>query len=80
MGDAVGPALLSSRIMPALSALAADKVPNIRFNVAKALERLGPLADAATQAAVVRPLLAKLTADEEADVRYYAARALRALP
>jgi serine/threonine-protein phosphatase 2A regulatory subunit A len=79
MGDALGPVILGSRVFPTLNQFSTDKVPNIRFNVAKALERLGALVDAPTQTAAVRPILARLATDEEPDVRYYAQRALKAM-
>lgn len=58
-----------------------DRVPNLRFNLAKALERLAPRLDAATLTTVVRPKLqALMVADDDADVRFYASRALAAMP
>jgi serine/threonine-protein phosphatase 2A regulatory subunit A len=56
-------------------------VPNVRFNVAKALDRLvrSKAVEPAALASSVRPTLSALAADSDADVRYYATRALSAL-
>jgi len=78
VGEVVGPAALSSRMLPSILSYSRDPVPNLRFNVAKSLERLAPKIDAAVAAAVVKPALQALTTDPDADVRYYAAKALAA--
>lgn len=58
-----------------------DPIPNIRFNVAKALEVLGVTlsTDAEGQEIAGRkivPALEKLSGDSDPDVRYFASRAL----
>ena len=52
------------------------QVPNIRFNVAKMLERLVPLLEAQVMDQTVRPVLQELTEDPDTDVRFYASQAL----
>ena len=81
LGEAMGPALVTSRLLPAIAQLARDAVPNVRFNVAKALQQLArsTLREAPALRDVVRPCLAQLAGDADADVRYFAARALASL-
>ncbi len=52
------------------------QVPNIKFNVAKMLERLAPLVDSSLVDQSVRPCLKELSEDPDADVRFYAKQAL----
>jgi serine/threonine-protein phosphatase 2A regulatory subunit A len=82
LGEAVAPAVLTARLLPAIAQLARDAVPNVRFNVAKAMLRLARTtlrADAATIKQTVRPCLAQLSSDSDADVRFFAQQALNAL-
>ncbi len=55
-----------------------SQVPNIRFNVAKMLERLMPLLEAQVMDQTVRPVLQELKEDSDTDVRFYAGQALAA--
>jgi serine/threonine-protein phosphatase 2A regulatory subunit A len=82
LGEAIGPAVLSSRLLPAITALARDSVPNVRFTVARALHKLITSAKASEQVSVkslVRPCLTTLSGDSDADVRYYAQKALNSV-
>ena len=54
------------------------QVPNIKFNVAKMLERLVPLVDAAVAERAIRPCLLELAEDADTDVRFFANQALAA--
>ena len=54
----------------------AAQVPNIRFNVAKMLERLVPLLEAQVMEQTVRAVLQELSEDPDSDVRFYASQAL----
>jgi serine/threonine-protein phosphatase 2A regulatory subunit A len=71
---------VQSDVIEPLLQLAVDPIPNIRFNVAKALEVIGssfgpggrPLAQQR-----IMPMLEQQKADQDADVRYFAARALQ---
>ncbi|RHY25837.1 hypothetical protein DYB32_008052, partial [Aphanomyces invadans] len=56
-----------------------DPVPNIRFNVAKALETMSGQLDSAAKEAHVVPALHTLTNDPDGDVQYFAGRALHLL-
>ena len=52
------------------------QVPNIKFNVAKMLERLVPLVDAAVVQKTIKPCLLELQRDSDVDVRFFAGQAL----
>ena len=52
------------------------QVPNIKFNVAKMLERLVPLVDASVVQKTIKPCLLELQRDSDVDVRFFAGQAL----
>lgn len=56
-------------LLPTALAAARDRVPNIRFNIAKLLQSLAPLLDAQVIATQVRPCLDELAGDADPDVR-----------
>lgn len=61
--------------------LAEDPIPNIRFNVAKALEALTPLLKGSNDTVPlvdneVKPILKHLVEDQDVDVRFFAQRAI----
>lgn len=51
-------------------------MPNIRFNVAKLMEKVVPIVDGAVVQQTIRPCLLELTEDSDMDVRFYAKRAI----
>jgi len=70
--------LLTLRHLTSLCVFLCPQVPNIRFNVAKMLERLMPLLEAQVMDQTVRPVLQELKEDSDTDVRFYAGQALAA--
>ena len=56
--------------------LASDAVPNVKFNVAKTLMRIGQWLAQPTIQQQVKPLLEKLKQDTDSDVQYFAAEAM----
>ena len=52
------------------------QVPNIKFTVAKLLERLVPLVDAAIADQTIKPCLRALADDGDVDVQFFAQQAL----
>jgi serine/threonine-protein phosphatase 2A regulatory subunit A len=82
LGEAVGAPVLTARLLPAIALLARDAVPNVRFSVARSLQRLVASTLRAEPHAVrdvVRPCLEALAGDADADVRFFAQRALNSL-
>ncbi len=51
-------------------------MPNIKFTVAKMLQRLVPLVDAAVAEHTIKPCLLELAEDPDVDVRFFAQQAL----
>ena len=71
-----------SSVLGAMLSMVQDPIPNIRFNVAKALEVLSrELASSPANRRIVQdrivPALQTLRDDADADVQYYAQRALQ---
>jgi serine/threonine-protein phosphatase 2A regulatory subunit A len=71
---------IRSSVLPTIISLSADRIPNIRFNVAKAFEvlstSLGSQSGGAqlVQSEVI-PAVEKLRQDSDADVRFFAEKA-----
>ncbi|KAJ3131992.1 hypothetical protein HK100_005820 [Physocladia obscura] len=75
--------VLKDLIVPTVTSLATDPIPNIRFNVAKSMEELVPLLKKTGLSGLlgdpIKPSLLKLSEDKDTDVRFFANRALAAL-
>ncbi|KAF8922546.1 armadillo-type protein [Mucidula mucida] len=74
--------IVSTEILDPLLQLASDGIPNIRFNVAKALEVLGTSYGSTPEGTAllaqrIKPALDQLSKDPDADVQYFASRALK---
>ncbi len=54
------------------------QVPNVKFNVAKMLQRITPLLDRQIIERTIKPCLSELCDDADMDVRFYARQALYA--
>ncbi len=52
------------------------QVPNVKFNVAKILEKVVPLLERPVVEQSVKPVLSELCEDADMDVRFYARQAL----
>merc|ERR1712002_577721 len=66
-------------VLPTLTKLSKDKVPNVRFNVCKCMEKVGLQVDGSTVQNDVKPMLKKLQADTDPDVKFFADQALAVL-
>jgi serine/threonine-protein phosphatase 2A regulatory subunit A len=70
-------AVVEQTLVPLIVSLASDPVPNVRFNVAKSLERLFvKFGDAKGE---LKKCLKAMAADSDADVVYFSKRALAAV-
>lgn len=80
IGPSLTPEIIEADIIEPLLQLAVDPIPNIRFNVARALEMVGGSfgteGRTLAQQRIV-PALEQQKTDSDADVRYYSARALQ---
>nr|AFK45317.1 unknown [Lotus japonicus] len=54
-----------------------DRVPNIKFNVAKVLQSLIPIVEESVVENTIRPCLVELSEDPDVDVRFFASQALQ---
>lgn len=79
MGTVMEPAYTRTEILPLILLMATDNVANIRFNVAKGLERIAPICGSSTSDSQIRPILNLLAEDADRDVRYYADKTLKSL-
>ena len=68
--------VLINSMLPVIVSAAKDKVPNVKFNVAKMLQRIAPLLDRPVIERTIKPCLAELSDDSDMDVRFYARQAL----
>ena len=65
--------------LPMVLEMATDAVPNIRFNVAKELEKMAPVCGVQAYETQILPVLAMLMEDDDRDVRFYAEKTATAL-
>jgi len=59
--------------------LAKDPVPNIRFNVARVLEKMLPFLEASSLQTQVLPALSSLSEDTDVDVKFFANQCILAI-
>jgi serine/threonine-protein phosphatase 2A regulatory subunit A len=76
LADVCGADIIKRLFLPTIKVLATDQVANVRFNVAKTLQKLSPFLDQATIDAEVKPILEKLNTDTDVDVKYFASEAM----
>lgn len=79
MATAMDPAQARVELLPMILEMATDTVPNIRFNVAKGLEKMAPIVGRSAVETQIRPVLAMLMEDSDRDVRYYAKQTMDAI-
>jgi serine/threonine-protein phosphatase 2A regulatory subunit A len=63
-------------MLPTVLNLASDPVANVRFNVAKTLNKMCPHIGSSALQTQVKPALEKLNQDADADVKFFSAEAL----
>ena len=71
LSEAVGNDQTVRDILPIIKELTGDNVPNVRFNVAKSLLRIGKVVSPAVLQSEIKPLLTKLAADTDFDVKFF---------
>eukprot|EP00057_Strongylocentrotus_purpuratus_P007987 XP_011662461.1 PREDICTED: serine/threonine-protein phosphatase 2A 65 kDa regulatory subunit A alpha isoform isoform X3 [Strongylocentrotus purpuratus] len=74
--DVVTPEVLSREMLPIINSLAEDAVANVRFNVAKTLQKMGPFIEASLCQTQSSQCLDKLNTDTDVDVKFYAQEAM----
>uniref|UniRef100_A0A2D4P2D3 TOG domain-containing protein n=1 Tax=Micrurus surinamensis TaxID=129470 RepID=A0A2D4P2D3_MICSU len=79
LSEVCGQEITTKHMLPTVLRMAGDAVANVRFNVAKSLQKIGPILDNGTLQNEVKPVLEKLTQDPDVDVKYFAQEALTVL-
>lgn len=79
LAEACGAELTAKLMLPTVLNMAGDNVANVRFNVAKTLQRLGPSLEQSAIQQQVKPCLEKLKTDSDLDVQYYALESIEVL-
>nr|CAD2152927.1 unnamed protein product [Meloidogyne enterolobii] len=79
LAEALGKEHVLHEMFPTIKTLCNDSVPNVRFNVAKTLTRIGKVLDAQTINTEIKPLVTKMGEDQEFDVRFFAEETKEAL-
>nr|KAF6276440.1 protein phosphatase 2 scaffold subunit Aalpha [Pipistrellus kuhlii] len=79
LSEVCGQEITTKHMLPTVLRMAGDPVANVRFNVAKSLQKIGPILDNSTLQSEVKPILEKLTQDQDVDVKYFAQEALSVL-
>ncbi|XP_060036076.1 serine/threonine-protein phosphatase 2A 65 kDa regulatory subunit A beta isoform isoform X9 [Erinaceus europaeus] len=76
LSEACGQEITTKQMLPIVLKMAGDQVANVRFNVAKSLQKIGPILDTDALQEEVKPVLQKLGQDEDMDVKYFAQEAI----
>ena len=79
MAAEMDPDVVTVEILPILLEMAADPVPNIRFNVARELVDITPICGKTVYETQVSPMLSMMMEDQDRDVRFYAEKTMRSL-
>lgn len=80
LADVVGADVIKRLFLPTIKTLSQDQVANVRFNVAKTLQKVAPFLDAPLVDAEIKPILDQLNTDTDVDVKYFASEAILSIP
>ncbi|GAV59188.1 LOW QUALITY PROTEIN: hypothetical protein CFOL_v3_02719, partial [Cephalotus follicularis] len=75
LAPVMGSEITCSKLLPVIISASKDRVPNIKFNVAKLVQSLIPIVDSEVEK-TIRPSLVELSEDPDVDVRFFANQAL----
>lgn len=76
LAEVCGAEISTRMLLPTVLLLATDSVANVRFNVAKTLQKISPFLEPAAIDAQVKPALEQLNADADVDVKHFASEAI----
>ncbi|CAB0006223.1 unnamed protein product [Nesidiocoris tenuis] len=76
LAQVCGSEITANLMLPTVVTMASDSVPNVRFNVAKTLQKISNVLDQNSISAHVKPVLEKLNGDEDVDVKHFASEAM----
>lgn len=76
LAEVCGNDITTKLFLPTVLLLAADPVANVRFNVAKTLQKISQFLDGSVIDGQVKPALEKLNGDADVDVKHFASEAM----
>ncbi|XP_029668414.1 LOW QUALITY PROTEIN: serine/threonine-protein phosphatase 2A 65 kDa regulatory subunit A alpha isoform-like [Formica exsecta] len=76
LAEVCGPEITTKVMLPTVLTMATDNVANVKFNVAKTFQRIGPFLEPSAVQTQVKPILDKLNTDSDVDVKYFASEAI----
>ncbi len=76
LSEACGLEVTGKVLLPTVISMAGDNVANVRFNVAKTLQKLTARTEPQSTHGTIKPVLDKLIQDNDVDVKYFASEAL----
>lgn len=79
LAEACGKDITTRVLLPTVLSMAEDNVANVRFNVAKTLQKMVPWLEPSVIQPQVKPVLEKLNVDQDVDVKYFASEAIAVL-
>ncbi|XP_016148242.1 serine/threonine-protein phosphatase 2A 65 kDa regulatory subunit A alpha isoform-like [Sinocyclocheilus grahami] len=79
LSEVCGQEITTKHMLPVVFKMSNDQVANVRFNVAKSLQKIGPVLDSNCLQTEVKPVLEKLASDQDMDVKYFAQEAISVL-
>ncbi|XWS64330.1 hypothetical protein CRYUN_Cryun06bG0177200 [Craigia yunnanensis] len=79
LAPVMGSEITCSKLLPIVVNASKDRVPNIKFNVAKILQSLVPIVDQSVVEKTIRPCLVELSEDPDVDARYFANLGLQSI-
>lgn len=72
LAEMCGPVITTKVMLPTVLTMATDNVANVRFNVAKTLQWIGPFLEPSAVQFQVKPIFDKFNTDNDVDVKYFA--------
>lgn len=76
LAEVCGQEITTKLLLPTVLILATDPVANVRFNVAKTLQKISPYLESSVIDSQVKPTLDKLNSDADVDVKHFASEAI----
>lgn len=76
LAEVCGAEISTKMLLPTVLLLAPDPVANVRFNVAKTLQKITPFLEPSAVESLVKPALDKLNGDADVDVKHFASEAI----
>lgn len=79
LAEVCGPEITTKMLLPTVMQLSTDLVANVRFNVAKTMQKITPFLEASVIDTQVKPALDQLNGDADVDVKHFASEAIAAI-